>query len=113
MLRLTAEKISDAACVGIAKVRKDISKGKLDAENLGDIVRYIQGHRLLAGGLKVFDGIMAKVAEVPTAFEDEGYDDLPRFDKKEKPSIEEMVGAGMLVKGFKPSYDDGQVGDVA
>jgi len=113
MLKVTTKMIADVAMLGEPKVRKDVQRGNLDAEDLGDIVRYIQGHRLLAGGLKVFDGIMAKVAEVPTAFEDEGYGDLPRFDKKEKPSIEEMVGAGMLVKGFTPSYDDGQSGDTA
>jgi hypothetical protein len=63
MLRMTAEKIADTAMVGVAKVRKDISKGKLDSESLKDIVRYIQGHRMLAGGLKVWDGVMAGVAD--------------------------------------------------
>ena len=62
MLRLTAERIADAGMVGIAKVRKDMGKGVLDGESLVDIVRYIMGHRLLAGGLKVFDGMMGKTS---------------------------------------------------
>ena len=63
MIRMTAEKIAEAAMVGVAKVKKDITKGKLDSESLKDIVRYVQGHRMLAGGLAVWDGVMFCVAE--------------------------------------------------
>ena len=58
MIRMTAEKIAEVAMVGVAKVKKDITKGKLDAESLKDIVRYCQGHRMLSGGLGVWDGVM-------------------------------------------------------
>ena len=63
MLKLTAEKIAEVAMVGVAKVKKDISKGKLDSDSLVYIVRYIQGHRMLAGGLRVWDGVMGNVAK--------------------------------------------------
>jgi hypothetical protein len=72
MLRLTSEKIAEAARVGVAKVKKDITKGKLDSESLEDIVRYILGYRMLSDGLKMWDGVMESVEDkfpdIPKAY---------------------------------------------
>ena len=110
MIKMTAEKIAGAAMVGVAKVRKDIVKEKLNADSLVDILRYVQAYRMLAGGLKVWDGVMEKAVEkrveVPTAFPDEGVEDLPRGVGFPRTTTD--GGAGMSVKGFTPSYDDGQ-----
>ena len=62
-MRVSAREVAGAAMVSEAKVAKDIQRGNLDVGILGDVVRYVYGHRLLAGGLKVFDGVMESVAE--------------------------------------------------
>ena len=66
-MRVSAREVAGAAMVSEAKVSKDIQRGKLDIGSLGDVVRYVYGNRLLAGGLKVFDGVMGVVAEEPVA----------------------------------------------
>ena len=108
--------ISDASMCTLSKVNKDIQRGRLDEESLVSIACYVVMGRMAAGGLGAITGGSPEpllheednCPQVGTAFPDEGYEALPDFSKKEKPSIEEMVGAGMLVKGFTPSYDDGQ-----
>ena len=62
-MKASIREIADAGMLSEGKVTKDLQRGKFDRENLGDVLRYVHGHRLLAGGLSVFDGMMAGCVE--------------------------------------------------